>query len=756
MENPKADVRIFLLALAALLLVLWTVSVRYDPPPVVAKTADPAVFSAARGFAMLERVLGDETPHVIGSTANDLVRQRIIGELKTLGYVPHVHSAFVCRFASCGHVRNIVARLRGRESGNGVMLAVHYDSVSAGPGASDDGQGVAAALEIARALRHRPQSRHDIVLLIDDGEEAGLLGAQAFINDHPWASSIRRTIVVESRGTTGSSLMIESSPGNRWLIDLMARKIKRPAMNSIYYVIYKALPNDTDFTVFKAAGKEGANFASSSGASRYHTPRDDLAHFDQGSLQHHGENALAMLVAFADEGVRAGEDTDAVFFDLFTLYLFRWNEGLTPILAIGSLLALSGVIALLIHRGRMRFTALLWGLGAAVMILAISAGLGFLLLYVLRAAGAAPVAWIAYPTAMTLAFWSIPFVAVTLSIALIGKRAGASGVWAGVWLIDAAAAVVLAFVMPAVSYPFVVSSILAVFGGTVWAIRRVEHSFSWGVASLFPLIAAASLLFPFCLKLYDGVGTGILPATSALVGVAVMGLAPLLTEVKSRWRWLAGMAGCLVLIGGFVVAGKRDPFSLDDPQALSILLHYDADSRRAQWLLEDVGGGVPSSMHAAARFSSLPSQPISWDPSLRAFSAPAEVSFAPPELEILESIPEGTNRRIRAVLRSGRGAPMAAVLVPRLRVRQVKVDGHAASHRPQFSGELATYRHLTIPEHGAQLEFTIEGAAPMELIILDRSYGLPPEGDAIVKSRPLWAVPIHSGDRTLVSRRIRI
>ena len=51
-------------------------------------------------------------------------------------------------------MQNVVARLEGTEQGPAVLLAAHYDSVAAGPGASDDGTGAATVLEIARALKY--------------------------------------------------------------------------------------------------------------------------------------------------------------------------------------------------------------------------------------------------------------------------------------------------------------------------------------------------------------------------------------------------------------------------------------------------------------------------------------------------------------------------------------------------------------------------------------------------------------------------
>src|SRR5688572_937334 len=170
----------------ALLLVLW----RGQPPKPVPASAEPAVFSAERAHAVLARVLGDGAPHPIGSPAAAAVRERVAVELRALGIEPELYEAFACTpRASCGMTSNLLARLPGRESGRAVLFSVHYDSVGAGAGASDDGVGVAALLEVARVLRAAGPLRNPVFLLIDDGEEAGLLGAEAFAR-HPWAREV--------------------------------------------------------------------------------------------------------------------------------------------------------------------------------------------------------------------------------------------------------------------------------------------------------------------------------------------------------------------------------------------------------------------------------------------------------------------------------------------------------------------------------------------------------------------------------------
>ena len=64
-----------------------------------------------------------------------------------------------------------------------MLVVAHYNSQPHAPGAGDDGAGVAAMLETLRALRVGPPLLHDVIWLFSDGEEAGMLGAQAYAAD---------------------------------------------------------------------------------------------------------------------------------------------------------------------------------------------------------------------------------------------------------------------------------------------------------------------------------------------------------------------------------------------------------------------------------------------------------------------------------------------------------------------------------------------------------------------------------------------
>src|SRR5579864_3643431 len=256
-----------MLALVACCLV--TVVVRFQPPAPRPAGAPATEFSAGRARQVLARLLGQGQPHPLSSAAAAEVRRRIAASLTDLGYEPRVQEGTGCSWkGSCGHIHNVVARRAGREPG-AVALVAHYDSVAAGPGASDDMVGVAATLEVARILAQGPRPRHSVVLLIDEGEEEGLLGAESFMAESPDAREVKAVVNLEARGTSGPSMMFETSGDNAWLVAAWCRGARRPFGTSVAATIYGKLPYDTDLSVFKRYGVPGLNFAFIGGPSRY-------------------------------------------------------------------------------------------------------------------------------------------------------------------------------------------------------------------------------------------------------------------------------------------------------------------------------------------------------------------------------------------------------------------------------------------------------------------------------------------------------
>lgn len=284
-----------------------------------------------------------QRPHYLGTEDNTRVRNYIVDQLQGLGLEVNVQSQFATsnsRFAAA-YVNNIVARLPSNVANNApqasrkaLALMTHYDSANTSSiGASDAGHGVAIILEGLRTLIKSGASfKNDVLVIITDGEEQGLLGAEAFIAHHPWAKDVGLTLNFEARGSGGVSYtLMETNAGNKKLIAAYANAgIRYPAANSLMYSIYKMLPNDTDLTVFRQkADINGFNFAFIDDHFDYHTQQDTPQRLDDNTLNHQINYITTLLPFFADQELnQLDSDIDHVYFNFANLgivdYPFDW------------------------------------------------------------------------------------------------------------------------------------------------------------------------------------------------------------------------------------------------------------------------------------------------------------------------------------------------------------------------------------------------------------------------------------------------
>jgi hypothetical protein len=498
--------------------------------PPAPKGADAATdeFSAGRALSLLRLLLGDETPHPVASAANERVRQRIIENLRALRYETNIdQSPLPSGRKGPVDVHNLVWRLPGQEKGAAVMLAAHYDSVPAGPGAADDGSGAAIVIEVARILKTKGPFRNSIVFLLTDGEEAGLWGAQAFVLEHPWAKEIAVAVNLEARGTGGRSLMFETSEDNGWLISAYGAAVKSPDTSSLYFEIYRHLPNDTDFTLFKRAGMAGLNFAFIQNGAYYHTAADNLEHLDPGSLQHQGDNALAVIRALATLDLSHRPPGNAVYTDLLGLTVIRWPESWSvPLAALVSLLVAVTVLRLL-HTRTVRPRSLLGGLAAfpALMVVPVLVGIGVKLCF-----SGLFVTWNSAshcPAFARAVLWSEVVVAVVALTFIFSRWIGCWGLWSGVWIWWSLGALVVSIVVPGASYLWLIPVAAASLAGAAvqFSTLRVRP---W--ANQTAIMVAALLAGLFWLKLVlgmeDAMGLGFTPGITAPLAFVMATMAP--------------------------------------------------------------------------------------------------------------------------------------------------------------------------------------------------------------------------------------
>lgn len=340
----------------AILALIITGLYHASPPSPVSDSAAPALFSSARALSHLRHIA--QKPHPIGTPENAAVRNYLVAELQALGLEPQIQKALAItrshRWRSAGVVHNVLVRVPGRVPGKALLLAAHYDSTRDGPGAADDGASVAAILETLRALKSQPVLRNDLICIFTDGEEAGSLGAEAFVADHPWAKNIGLVLNFEYRGNRGPVIMFETSQGNGKLIDGLAKAAPHPLGNSLMYEVYQRMPFDTDMTVFKRAGMAGMNFAAIEGFTSYHTQLDRPELLQQGSLQHQGEILLALAQHFGNMPLDDLQSAESIYFAVPILGMVHYPVGWAVPLC-GVLIVLFGaVLTLGLKSGELR------------------------------------------------------------------------------------------------------------------------------------------------------------------------------------------------------------------------------------------------------------------------------------------------------------------------------------------------------------------------------------------------------------------
>lgn len=571
-----------LIAFLAWVLIIAMSLGAYRPVAPLPADAPESQFSAARADGILKTLVGDAIPHPAGSEQNAVVRTRIVSLLESFGYQVEIQKGTGQVWASAKNrspdrdtieLHNIIARRAGSRSGPPIMLVSHYDSVPFGPGASDDGVGTAALLEIARMLAAEPVPEREVMFLITDGEEFGLLGAELFVNEHPLAKKVALAINLEARGTTGPSLMFETSRLSRQLVPVFADSARKPMASSLFFEIYKRLPNDTDFTLLNRSGIFGFNFAFIGNVKNYHTTADNYENVDRGSLQHHGENALGLIRACVNSDVlkdiftaKSGgnpgdlpKTDEAVYFDLFGKWIVWWPSswsvwfcGVAAVMVVITTIGFRDVkLRDTQSQLRSRWAAVVIHVGALLFAVLLIFLTGFLIQMLVRNDPRMSNPWPLQPVPILLGFWAASFAVVSgLAIALEKwlEPRGWMIAFCLLWLVFATASSVY---INGASYLFVLPLLIVTGFGVVacWFGK-------YGLVSTIVVAAIAVGFFwlPMERLFYDAVGFRMPIATlvrMSLLGTTVLGLQSLTTN---RVRFGVAISTALGAIVAFVAA----------------------------------------------------------------------------------------------------------------------------------------------------------------------------------------------------------
>jgi Peptidase family M28 len=768
---PQRSSRGLLISLAFLALVFVLTITQYRPSAPKPTDAPAGEFSAGRARETLRQLVGDGVPHPVGTAADAIVREKIVRILSDLGYQPQIQSGFACdEWGVCGAVKNVVARIDGAAVPGAVLVSAHYDSVPAGPGASDDGVGTVAVLEIARALKNHPPLRHPLVILLNEGEEAGLLGAKAFVEAHPWAHEVKAAVNLDNRGSSGISQMFETGDANDWAVRIYDGAILRPMTNSISYMAYKLLPNDTDFTVYKAAGYQGLNFAFIGNVQNYHTPHDNFQNADPRSLQQEGENGLASVLALADEVLTNPPIGEAVYFDIFGRAIVRWKASRSFAIALVLAILLLIEVVIVIRRFAVGVGAIALGVIGWLGAVLISGGLAYALFKLLRIANRFPpesaqYSWIAHPLPAQIAFFAVAFAGVGVVALLIAKRAGFWGFWIANYIFFAALGVVTAKLATGACYIFIVPALGAIVAAIPAMLTKEDSQGQKEFAAILPAALTFVMFVPLLWQLYEALGTVFLPAVAALFALALAGILPLLALDTPRERRAFTEDSIGVALIAAIVALFMAPYSAASPERVNIQYWLDADAHAAKWVASPDSRRLPAPLAAAAGFSEKRTAVFPWSPERRFAADAPDLKLPPPELTILSAEAIGGKTRYDIKLISPRGAPAMSLVFPvSAGTTAIEVAGHALA---EPSGRVLEFLQSVVPDWrfceiptvdaaGVEMKFTIASTSPVEIYVGDKSFSLPPEGLPIAAARPANTISSQDGDVTLVTRRVKL
>lgn len=521
------------------MVVIWIASwqaLQPTPP----KPADSTGFSAIRALTAARLVLGEE-PRPVASAANIAAVARLKEYFVSLGYAPQEQIATV-KVPGRGEVtlRNIFVRKEGRRQLPAILLVSHHDSVAVSPGGSDNGMGVAVCLDAARMLTLQETPERPVIILVTDGEEAGLLGAKLFAQNHAWANDICAVINIDNRGGDGPAQLFETGPNDLALINAIAPHITHPVMGSFFVEIYRRMPNGTDLTAFLARGQTGINIACTGAIERYHTSADTFNAVNLAALQHEGDMATQALSGLCAMPADAFPSDSAVFIDVFGRFIVAWPARSGVVLSFAALL---GVVGFGTHVARKQvknesgglftrdyfkgaFAAVISLLATIVLVMAVSWIMERVDLFgrhyaerLLAQQGEAPDVKPNWAAQFAAAYWPphgillyvflavicVPVSWLTANRLLRGNSPWKS--WCGIWSALAIFNLVISLIAPgvgAILLPLVISAGCAAWlGASIFGVQSVATSF---LAILIPIAMAATMYAPLEILSWSDVG----------------------------------------------------------------------------------------------------------------------------------------------------------------------------------------------------------------------------------------------------------
>ena len=703
-------------------------------PPV--RTVAPGQFDANRAKARLAFILGDQRPHPADSAADDAVRARLIATLRQMGLKPIVRDQFACndfqrRGSSPARGFATSSRALGPATGKALLLSAHYDSVPAGPGASDDGIGVATLLEVGSILKDRPLKR-PVILLFNEGEELGLIGARAFLAD-PLSRNVDSLLNFEARGVHGPVTMFETNRPNGAAIAAYSR-----ARSSAV----REQPFDRRRPAHSQRHRRHDLQGTRLGHAQFrdHRQRDPLSQSRGRSRGSRSEEPSAYgrrgAGARSQPVARASQSSMAIESSSIWISVRSWKCRFPSAPPASFSCSLLSSLSFALEDPRFR--------AASLVVTALVAG------------GLA--AWLAI-TIMGLvrsgAYWrsspEITFLAI-YATALLGElwvfRTGATLDTAKLrscyWLLFLLIGSVLALVAPGAIIYFLIPPAAFLLGVVLSRWFAPAEAIGSIVAVLLLFLTWGELLFSLEVIFSPGPLWIVAPVASIVIAPALIEALNLFKR-SDRRMLLTGSA--VIVLAAWIGAAEAPAYSEDHQQRFTIEHVTDFTQGRSSWSILNDGAPLPSAYLAAGP----------WHRSKFDFSerqrwlapAPSTANVQAPSIEVLKSISNGSDRTVTLRLHAKGAERISLVSTADAHIRSAGIGGLVRPIASDGSLGRFTLNCTGRSCDGAELMITINGTRPVRFTLVGASNGLPPSAAPLERARPPFARPQYTPDETL-------
>ncbi|MHC1705070.1 MAG: M20/M25/M40 family metallo-hydrolase [Tenuifilaceae bacterium] len=707
------------------------------PKPLPIGTSEKE-FSAIRAFEHTKQVA--QLPHSMGTDEHERVKNYIIDELKKLNLHVSVQSTTAINSEngrlSAGYVQNVIGIKKGTNSNKCVLIVGHYDSQPHTLGAADDGSAIASMLESAKALNQLGSFQNDIVFLFTDGEEAGLFGAKAFVDENPLKDSVGIVLNIEARGSKGPSITYEVSPENGWIMREYAKAVPYPFAHSIAYEIYKLLPNDSDFTPIRKAGLSGFNIGFIDDFVNYHSMTDSPENLSLRSLQHHGSYIMGIATHFANLDLSNTKSDDVVYFNWIGHLLIVYPLGLNILFVVLISLLLITVIVIGVRKKRLSIGKILLSSLVFIISLAIILFLSWLLLISIKAV------YPHYSNFYSSNFYNVKeyfavFTCLAIAVFLIiyyifYKKLSSENLLVGSLLVNFIIMFALLWYIPTGAYLAIVPLILILSGLFICYLFDFSIENKRGAYLLVQfifLIPVVTLLVPLIEMLYVTFGLGTIYGGIAVVVILMSYLViPVILSSENR-SWALPLVVIVFLVMKLFVGHVTSDISKSQPLQSNVSYFLNSDKNEAYWFspkqfMEDWKSQFFTNpetkplhdLYPLSNFNFLQNKSEVYNQSL-------------PEIAVLlDSIDDGF-RKLTFTINTTRKAQNCQVSINRkTMLSAILVNGKNITDEEFFTETISDYysmNYFGISEKALELTLYLNSIEKVEIVVVESKIGLP-------------------------------